>query len=63
MYSTWNFTTVEPGSRIRYIHNFADASGSRLTPSQLGMPAGIPEDGEHEVHFRDLGDGRTEMRG
>ncbi len=62
MYSTWNFTAVEPGRRIEYVINFADAEGNRRTPAELGLPSGIPEDGRHEVEFRDLGDGRTEMR-
>ena len=53
---------MEPLSRIEYVFNFSDEGGNRLTPSHLGMPAGIPADGVHEVHFHDLGDGRTEMR-
>jgi uncharacterized protein YndB with AHSA1/START domain len=62
IYNTWNFTAVEPGSRIEYIINFTDPDGNRLTPAALGLPPGIPDDGRHEVEFRDLGGGRTEMR-
>ncbi len=61
-YNTWTFTDVDPGSRIEYTSNFADAEGSRRTPEELGLPAGIPTDGRHVVEFRDLGDGRSEMR-
>jgi hypothetical protein len=43
------------------VFNFADQHGNRLVPGDLGMPAGVPDDGEHEVTFDDLGDGRTEM--
>jgi uncharacterized protein YndB with AHSA1/START domain len=61
MYSTWTFTEVVPHSRIAYVFNFADAAGNRMVPADLGMGPGIPDDGEHEVTFDDLGDGRTEM--
>ena len=61
LYSTWNFTEVVPHSRIAYIFNFADSEGNRIVPADLGMPPGVPDDGEHEVAFDDLGDGRTEM--
>jgi uncharacterized protein YndB with AHSA1/START domain len=61
MYSTWSFTEVVPHSRIAYVFNFADPQGNRVVPADLGMGPGIPDDGEHEVTFDDLGDGRTEM--
>jgi uncharacterized protein YndB with AHSA1/START domain len=61
LYSTWNFTEVVPHSRIAYIFNFANPEGSRIVPADLGMPPGVPDDGEHEVTFADLGVGRTEM--
>jgi uncharacterized protein YndB with AHSA1/START domain len=61
MYSTWTYTEVVPPSRIAYVFNFADPQGNRLIPADLGMPPGIPDDGEHLVTFKDLGDGRTEM--
>ena len=51
---------VEPLRRIRYVFNFADADGNRITPTEAGIPGdGIPADGEHEVVLTDLGDGRT----
>ena len=61
MYSTWNYTEVRPHARIAYVFNFADPQGNRLLPADLGMPPGIPDDGEHVVTFDDLGDGRTKM--
>jgi uncharacterized protein YndB with AHSA1/START domain len=61
IYSTWNFTEVVPHSRIAYVFNFADPQGNRIVPADLGMPPGVPDDGEHEVTFDHLGDGRTEM--
>jgi len=61
MYSTWTYTEVVPPARIEYVFNFADPQGNRLVPADLGMPPGIPDDGEHVVTFDDLGEGRTEM--
>jgi uncharacterized protein YndB with AHSA1/START domain len=61
MYSRWTYSEVVPHSRIAYVFNFADPQGNRLIPADLGMPPGIPDDGEHLVTFTDLGDGRTEM--
>ena len=46
-YSTWTYTEVLPHTRIAYVFNFADQQGQRLLPADLGMPAGIPDDGEH----------------
>lgn len=59
--STWTYTMIVPNERIEYTFTFADRSGARRTPAQLGIPAGVPEDGRHVVTFRDLGDTRTEM--
>lgn len=61
-YNTWNFSRVEPLSRIEYTINFTDAQGNRLTPTDAGLSADTPVDGRHEVTFHDLGDGRTQMR-
>jgi uncharacterized protein YndB with AHSA1/START domain len=61
MYSTWTYTEVVPHARIQYVFNFADPQGNRLVPADLGMPPGIPDDGEHVVTFDDLGDGGTKM--
>src|SRR4029453_4751613 len=60
-YSTWTYTEVLPHTRIAYVFNFEDPQGQGLFPADLGMPAGIPDDGEHQVIFDDLGGGRTKM--
>lgn len=61
-HSTWNITELEPLRHIRYVFNFADADGNRITPTEAGIPAvGVPEDGHHEVMLTDLGDGRTRL--
>jgi hypothetical protein len=43
------------------VFNFADPQGNRVVPADLGIPPGVPDDGEHLVTFYDLGGGRTEM--
>ncbi len=60
-YTTWTFTAVEPHRSIEYLVHFCDADGNRLRPADLGLPAGIPDDGvPHEVTFVPAGDG-TEL--
>jgi uncharacterized protein YndB with AHSA1/START domain len=61
MYNTWTYTKIVPNERIEYIFNFSDKDGNKLLPAQLGVPAGVPEDGHHVVAFKDVGDNRTEM--
>ena len=61
MYSTWTYTKIAPNERIEYTFNFADKDGNKLIPAQIGIPAGVPEDGHHVIIFKDLGDNRTEM--
>ena len=61
MYNTWTYTKIITNERIEYIFNFSDKDGNKLLPAQLGVPAGVPEDGHHVVTFKDVGDRRTEM--
>jgi uncharacterized protein YndB with AHSA1/START domain len=61
MYNTWTYTEVVPHSRIGYVINFADAQGNRLLPADLGIPPGVPDDGQHLVTFEDLGEAGTKM--
>jgi uncharacterized protein YndB with AHSA1/START domain len=61
MYNTWTYTKIVPKERIEYTFNFVDKDGHKLTPAQLGLPAGVPEDGHHVITFKGLGDKSTEM--
>lgn len=61
MYNTWTYTKIVPNERIEYTFNFSDRDGNKLIPAQAGIPAGVPEDGQHVVTFKDAGDHRTEM--
>lgn len=57
IYSNWEFTKVMPNERIEYTFNFADKHGNKKAPPQ----SDIPEDGQHLVTFKKLGNGKTEM--
>lgn len=61
MRSSWTFSEVVPLERIVYTFRFLDADGRPVSPSALGLPPGIPDEGRHVVTFADLGDGRCEM--
>jgi len=61
MYNTWTYKKIIPNARVEYTFNFSDKDGNKLNPAQLGIPAGVPEDGHHVVTFRDAGNNGTEM--
>lgn len=60
IYSTWAYRKIVPSERIEFIHNLADKDGNKVDPVQLGMPPDFPDDVQHLVLFRSLGD-KTEM--
>lgn len=61
MYSTWAYTRVTPHEYFEYIFNLADAEGNKLDPVALGFPPDFPVDARHDVRFRPLENGGTEM--
>jgi uncharacterized protein YndB with AHSA1/START domain len=61
MYNGWTYRKIEPLREIAYVFTFTDKDGTVLDPADLGLPAGIPREGEHVVTFKDLGSGKTEM--
>ena len=60
-HSRWEITEVREPLVLRYIFQFADADGNRMSPAAAGVPDGVPADGEHEVQLVDLGGGRTRL--
>ena len=61
-HSAWDITEIDPPRVLRYVHRFADASGTPITPAEAGIPVeGVPAEGHHEVLLTDLGDGRTRL--
>lgn len=61
MYTTWAYTKIVPLERFEYIFNLSDENGNKLDPAVLGLPPDFPRDARHQVVFRRLGAGRTEM--
>lgn len=60
-YNTWTYTTLEPNQRIEFVNNFSDANGTKVEPSTLGLPPGIPFDVPHTITFKALSPTQTEM--
>lgn len=61
MYNAWTYSKIEPYERIEFVSNFADEGGRHLDPATMGLPEGIPYGVPHEITFRAVGDGKTEM--
>jgi uncharacterized protein YndB with AHSA1/START domain len=60
--NTWTYRTIEPHHRIDFVLHFTDENRNRVDPATIpGMPPGIPPAVPHEITFRALGSGRTEM--
>ena len=60
-YNVWKYTQVIPNKIIRYISNFADKEGNVINPEAAGLPSETPMDKKHQVEFKDLGDGKTNV--
>jgi uncharacterized protein YndB with AHSA1/START domain len=60
-HSTWTIDELDAPHRLRYVFTFADADGSRITPADAGLPAGVPDSSHHEVVLTPLPDGRTQL--
>ena len=50
-YNRWSYTHVEPPHRLEYTMAFATADGSPLSPSDAGIPPGVPDGVPHVVTF------------
>lgn len=61
MYNTWTYARVIPNERLEYILNFTDQDGNVLNPTDIGLSPGIPRHVPHEITFKDLGNGKTEI--
>ena len=60
-YNTWTYQKIVPFQRIEFVQHFVDADGNRVSPGDLGLPAGIPFEVPHVLTFKALDGGRTEM--
>jgi uncharacterized protein YndB with AHSA1/START domain len=61
MYNIWSYTRVVLNERLEYTLNFTDKDWTVLSPAELGLPAGIPREVPHEITFKNLGKGKTEI--
>ena len=60
-YNTWSYETIEPLRRIVYTLYFTDKGGTTVSPESVGLPSGMPQGVRHEVTFRALDQGNTEL--
>ena len=61
MYNTWTYRIIDPQKLIEFTLNFTDKDGTKLDPTSMGMPPGIPQDVRHVITFKAVGDNQTEM--
>jgi uncharacterized protein YndB with AHSA1/START domain len=61
LYNTWTYRSIEPMERIEFVHGFADENGTPVTPAELGLPPGIPDEVRHEVRLSAIDDHTTEL--
>jgi uncharacterized protein YndB with AHSA1/START domain len=60
LYSVWEYSSVQAPTRLEYVFNLSDASGAKVDPTALGMPADFPRDVRHVVTFTPVASG-TEL--
>ena len=61
LYNTWTYRSIEPMDRIEFVQGFADKDGTRVSPAELGLPPGIPEEVRHVVSLSATDDHTTEL--
>lgn len=60
-YNIWNYQTIRPLEEIEFILNFADATGARKAPDEVGLPPFLPQDVRHRITFTARDPNTTEM--
>lgn len=60
-YTTWAYSKIVPNRQIDFVLEFSDKDGKKVSPQSLGLPAGIPGSVKHEITFKTLAGGKTEM--
>jgi uncharacterized protein YndB with AHSA1/START domain len=61
LYNTWTYGSIEPMDRIEFVQGFADEDGNRVSPAQLGLPPGIPEEVRNVVSLSAIDEITTEL--
>ena len=60
MWTTGEYTEIDPPERLVYTESPSDENGNVVSPAAMGMPEGYPATTEVTVLLEDLG-GRTKM--
>jgi uncharacterized protein YndB with AHSA1/START domain len=60
-YSVWEYTKIDPCSRIEFIQNLANKDGVKQNPVNLGMLPDFPTDIMTTITLTPLGNDKTEM--
>ncbi|HJS29331.1 MAG TPA: SRPBCC domain-containing protein [Anaerolineales bacterium] len=61
LFNTWTYEKIVPMERIEFIQHFSDKDGNPIAPAEAGLPPEIPFAVRHEIAFKALGEGRTEL--
>jgi len=61
MYNSWTYRKIEPNKLIEFIQHFTDKDGTKLDPTQMGIPPGVPHEVRHVITFKALDGNQTEM--
>ena len=60
-YSIWEYVKIIPLKTIEFVQSLSDDTGSKIDPTDVGMPADFPRDIKTVVIFNALGKNKTEM--
>jgi uncharacterized protein YndB with AHSA1/START domain len=61
LFNTWTYRSIEPMARIEFVQGFADKDGNQVSPAELGLPPGIPEEVRHVVTLSAVDETTTEL--
>ena len=60
-YSVWEYIKIIPLKTIEFVQSLSDDTGSKINPTEVGMPADFPRDIKTVVIFKALEKNKTEM--
>jgi uncharacterized protein YndB with AHSA1/START domain len=61
LFNTWTYREIVPLKRIEFIQNFADSTGKRINPADIGLPPDVPQDVRNVVIFERINDRQTKL--
>ena len=60
-YNTWNYTHIIHHERIEFIMHLSDENGTKLRPTDVGMPEDFPENIKTIITFNKINETETEL--